>query len=149
MRGDASGPTLTPIRSDAARNQFFKATLSTIPGRGLAHSAPYASAVGPWLWWSDYGERTQSSPLVQMRKPPPAGVLQPWPTGSDSSVSLVPQRLVSAATRRGRNASFRPVSIGVIARSPWIHRARALLANGARIAARPSDPGDLLHRAVA
>jgi len=133
MRGDATGPTLAPARSGAARNRFANATLATMLGCSVALYALYVSGVDPWLWWSDYREGRQAQAPVQVRKPPAAGVVQPKPIGTDSSVSPVPQRLVLAATRRGRNASDGTASIGINAGSPQIYRAGALLANGARI----------------
>ena len=86
----------------------------------------------PTEWW----KQRQASAALNAPRPAPAGpisVVQPTPLGTDASVSPVPLALHLVATRLGRNPSEGYADIGVNARSPQTYRARALLANGARV----------------
>lgn len=86
----------------------------------------------PFEWW----RQRQASAALNAPRPAPAGpisVVQPTPLGTDASVSPVPLALHLVATRLGRNPSEGYADIGVNARSPQTYRARALLANGARV----------------
>ena len=132
QRGNSSA-SLRPARAALVRRRFAGPALASILGCSIALYMLYAAGVDPWLWWSDYRERTRPPPAAQIRMPPAAGVVQPYPLGTDSSVSKDSRRLILSGTRRGRNARDGTASIGINAGSPQTYRAGALLANGARI----------------
>ncbi|MGH8242487.1 MAG: PDZ domain-containing protein [Steroidobacteraceae bacterium] len=123
----------SPARASLERRRFAGQSLAAILGCSIALYMLNVAGVDPWLWWSDYRERTRLPPIVEVRTPPAAGVVLPEPVGTDSSVSKVSRRLILSSTRRGRNARDGTATIGINAGSPQTYRAGALLANGARI----------------
>lgn len=132
-RGDLSASHV-PTRAALARGRISGPSLAIFLGCSIALYMLYAAGVDPWLWWSDYRERTRPPPTAEVRTPPTAGVVQPEPIGTDTSVSKVSRRLILSSTRRGRNAGDGTAMIGINAGSPQTYRAGALLANGTRIA---------------
>lgn len=122
-----------PTPSASVRRRVTKPVLAGLLGCSITLYMFFSAGVDPWLWWSDYQERTKAPPLVQIRNPPAPGVVQPEPIGTDSSVSKSPRPLILSATRRGRNARDGTALIGISAGSPQTYKAGALLANGARV----------------
>lgn len=97
----------------------------------------YVAEFDPWDWWAGHerAANADSAAHAAARRLPqgPVGVVQPRPEGTDSSVSPVARRLILTATYPGRNSREGTADIGVDARSPQTYRARARLANGARL----------------
>lgn len=122
-----------PTPRASVRTRLASPVLASMLGCSIALYMLFAAGVDPWLWWSDYRDRARSPAVTQLTRPPTAGVVQPEPIGTDSSISPVPRRLVLKATNRGRNAREGTAAIGIHPGSPQIYRAGALLANGARI----------------
>ena len=133
MRGCKPGESTATTRLGLARHRFASPILASILGCSVGLYMLTVSGVDPWLWWSDYLDRTRPPAVTPVRKPPATSVVQPNPIGTDSSLSPAPRRLLLQSTRRGRNARDGTAAIGVHAGSPQIYRAGALLANGARL----------------
>ena len=133
MRGDTSGSSPALNRTGSARHRLVGPGLAAVLGCSVALYGLYVAGVDPWLWWSDYRERNRMPATAQVTRPPTAGVVQPEPIGTDSSISASPRRLVLKSTRRGKNAMDGTAALGIHAGSPQVYRAGALLANGARI----------------
>lgn len=145
-RGESSASP-RPARAALVSSRFVGPILASISGCSIVLYMLYAAGANPWLWWSAYRDRTTTASVAEVRRPPASGVVQPKPSGADSSVSQVSRRLILSATRRGRNAQNGTASIGVNAASPQTFRAGALLANGARIAEMDDDAVVLLQKA--
>lgn len=89
----------------------------------------------PLQWWRVH-EAAAAARAAEHPKASPVGpivVVQPTPTGTDSSVSAAPLALHLTATRLGRNSLEGYADIGVDRNSPQTYRAGSLLANGTRL----------------
>jgi len=110
--------------------------LAVLAGAGIAGLMVLAAGTNPWHWWQEPGTWQNSAPTTSAPATPlpdVISVIQPEPTGTDSSVSTAPARLVLQSVRPGRNSGEGTAALGVNALSPQVYAAGALLANGARI----------------
>lgn len=110
--------------------------LAVLAGAAIAFLMVLAAGTNPWHWWRELRPWQGSAPMTlapAAPSPDVISVIQPEPTGTDSSVSTEPARLVLQSIRPGRNSGEGTVALGVNAQSPQVYAAGALLANGARI----------------
>lgn len=110
--------------------------LAVLAGAGIACLIFLAAGTDPWRWWQElrpWQDSTQTTTATTASPADVISVIQPEPTGTDSSVSPEPARLVIQAIRPGRNSMEGTVALGASAGSPQVYAAGSLLANGAHI----------------